>query len=159
MKLWRPQSINFIISGVALVLVGLIVLFMVNNFQPTVRISVGSGVIDARTATTEAARIQGLSGVKKLGPNEGLLMVFVSDDKWPIWMKDMEFPIDIIWLDANKRVVTVTRDVSPDDQEKIYKPTVKARYVLELPAGSAANMAIKVGAQAAFTAEEAKVEP
>ena len=50
-------------------------------------------------------------------------------------MKEMNFPIDIIWLDDNWRVIDLTKNISEKDFPKIYQPRLPARYVLEVNAG------------------------
>jgi len=49
-------------------------------------------------------------------------------------MKDMKVPIDIVWLDSNKRVVHIVKESSPDDSTSItFTPLSQAKYVIELP--------------------------
>ena len=85
---------------------------------------------------------------------EGMLFVTEKDGDIPIWMKDMRIPIDIIWLDAKKKVVHVKRDVWPDNEpHEVYHTPVPARYVLELPAGNAKEHSIKPGVTARFSTE------
>ena len=94
------------------------------------------------------------SGRQELGKSEGMLFVAEKDGDIPIWMKDMRIPIDIIWLDAKKKVVHVKRDVWPDNEpHEVYHTPVPARYVLELPAGSTREHGIKPGVTARFTTE------
>lgn len=93
-------------------------------------------------ADTEASRERGLSGHAPLNDSEGMLFVFDTDARWGIWMKDMSFPLDIVWADAGGRIVHIERDVSPDTYPRIFAPPVPARYVVELPAGSVAKHAI-----------------
>jgi uncharacterized membrane protein (UPF0127 family) len=60
-------------------------------------------------------------------------------------MKDMRFPIDMLWLDANGRVVTLRGSVSPDTYPAVFSATEPARFVLELPAGYADRHSISLG--------------
>ena len=94
----------------------------------------------ARILRTEAEKQRGLANRRSLPNNEGYLFVFNSDDKHGIWMKDMRMNIDIVWIDAHKRVVSVRRDVSPSTYPEVFTPTKPARYVLELAAGGAQNL-------------------
>lgn len=85
----------------------------------------------------EPSRNLGAFGVDSLKPNGGLLMVFDSDGTWGIWMKDMKVPLDILWLDANKKVVYIVKNASPEARDvATFTPKEPARYVLELLAGS-----------------------
>lgn len=125
---------------------------MLNQFAPKVEMKLGTGIFTMRVAADDVARERGLSGVESLKPNEGLLMAFNSDDTWTIWMKDMNIPIDIIWLDSDKKVVHIVKNVSPDGgEETVYEPKQAARYVVELPAGTVDNYVIKVNQVAEFT--------
>jgi uncharacterized membrane protein (UPF0127 family) len=101
--------------------------------------------ITVEVADTETLRNQGLSGRSGLAPGQGMLFVFDDDNPAQIWMKDMLFPIDIVWLSADGAVITVTPDVSPDTYPEVFSPAQWARYVLELPAGYAQSHHIAEG--------------
>ena len=103
-------------------------------------VDIGKGTFRVEVADTDETRARGLGVAEK-------------DGDIPIWMKDMRVPIDIIWLDAKKKVVHVKRDVWPDNEpHEVYHTPVPARYVLELPAGSAKEHGIKPGVTARFSA-------
>lgn len=114
-------------------------------------LTIGGGVFDARLAINDEDRQNGLSGVKELKQNEALLMVFPRDDEWGIWMKDMEMPIDVVWLDSDGKVVFIVTDLMPDDPDKkTYRPEEPARYVLEFAAGTVENFSINEKSVANF---------
>lgn len=149
---WRPATTLVIISGSILAVVAIAVYFISTNVRPTSSLQVGSGMYRVWLADTEQARVQGLSGVGRLKANGGLLMDFKEDGNNGIWMKDMLIPLDIIWLDSNKKVIHVEQNVSPDlGTSKTFMPEAWSRYVLELSAGSAEKSAIKVGQTASFS--------
>ena len=108
-------------------------------------ISIGGTVIYVDVADTEVLREQGLCGRLILPEGRGMLFVFENDDTWGIWMKDMLFSIDIVWVDASGTVITVAAHVAPDTYPKSFYPSAPARYVLELPAGFAAAHDIRTG--------------
>lgn len=149
---WRRRTTNILIAGLVLVLVWLVAAYILNSFRPTVRVDLASGVYQLWTADTEASLEQGLSGVKSLPAFGGLLMKFDRDAKWGIWMKDMHFPIDIIWLDKDKKVVYIVKDAQPDDSSDrpVFTPNDNARYVIELAAGTVQTGGIKPGMVAKF---------
>jgi uncharacterized membrane protein (UPF0127 family) len=154
---WRPHTTGIVIGGLALILVALVVSYMFRNFQPSTEVRLGSDVLNAQVVTTNAARIRGLSGVDHLDANGGLLMVFQSDDKWDIWMKDMKIPLDIIWMNSDKKVIYIVTNASPDlGTSKTFKPETPARYVLEVPAGTVMSAGIKIGNTATFSITEAQ---
>lgn len=118
--------------------------------------SVGAQTFYMAVAKTDEERKIGLSETPTLGKSNGLLMVFDTDGQWKIWMKDMQYPIDIVWLDADKKVVYTVRDAQPDKSpHKEYRPQKKARYVAELPSGSVTRYGINNGQQLQFNANEA----
>lgn len=152
MSIWRPSTTAILIGGVVVIILAAAIAFAVTHFQPRTSVRLGTGEFSVRLATDESSRTLGLSGVESLKPNEGLLMVFDSDDKWQIWMKDMKIALDIIWLDSSKKVVYTVRNAGPElSTDKIFTPSEKARYVLELPAGAVQQYGIKAGAVAEFT--------
>jgi uncharacterized membrane protein (UPF0127 family) len=151
MSTWRPRTTGIIVGGLVLILVALVVSYMSINFQPTTEVRLGSGVFSTQLASTDAARVQGLSGVDHLDANGGLLMVFQSDSQWGIWMKDMKVPLDIVWMNNEKKVIYIVTDASPDlGTSKIFKPQEAARYVLEVPSGTVKSAGIQIGAVATF---------
>ncbi|HVU79873.1 MAG TPA: DUF192 domain-containing protein [Candidatus Paceibacterota bacterium] len=114
--------------------------------QAAVReIRAGTAAIAAEIARTEAARGRGLSGRPGLEQGEGMLFVFDTDDYWRMWMKDMRFPIDILFADASGEISMIYHTVSPDTYPQAFAPNRPARYALELPAGFAAANHIEEG--------------
>jgi uncharacterized protein len=99
----------------------------------------------AEVADTGALREQGLSGRASLPEGRGMLFVFDQDGSWGIWMKDMLFSIDIVWLDKEGRVAWMETNVSPETYPTAFYSESPARYVLELPAGAAAKYGIAIG--------------
>ena len=98
-------------------------------------------------AKSENDRQKGLSGRKSLDENQGMLFVFDHPDQYGFWMKDMLFPIDIIYIDTDK-VVYVVRKAPAGGQTPnlvIYRPDEPANYVLEVNAGTADKLNIKKG--------------
>jgi uncharacterized membrane protein (UPF0127 family) len=60
-------------------------------------------------------------------------------------MKDMNYPIDIIWLDESFNVVHMEKVVKPDTYPNTFKPLKKSMYVLELRSGSIDRLNINLG--------------
>ncbi len=97
--------------------------------------SLGGVVLVLEVADTEDLRARGLSLHKTLAPNEGMLFVFPEDGLHGIWMKDMLFSIDILWLDRDYRIVDVRVQSSPASYPEVFVPSIPVRYVLELQSG------------------------
>ena len=108
-----------------------------------VTLKAGNATVVADVSDTDILREQGLSGRTSLPDGTGMWFEFDTDGSYGFWMKDMDFSIDIVWVNASYTVVTVAANVSPDTYFKqsppeVFYPTTPARYVLELPAGYAA---------------------
>jgi hypothetical protein len=101
--------------------------------QPTAEF--GGVTLQIEYATTTEARERGLSGRMSVPGDYGMLFVFEKDDQYGFWMKDMEVPIDIFWLDAQKRVVSSALEVATSTFPTVFYPNIPARYVLETEAG------------------------
>jgi uncharacterized membrane protein (UPF0127 family) len=92
-----------------------------------------------------------------LARDRGMLFVFETEDFHGIWMKNCRFPIDILWLDPERRIVHLAESVPPckADPCPVYNPLRRAAYVVELNAGQARREKAVVGAQVGFTLPEA----
>ena len=82
-------------------------------------------------ANTDAERMTGLSGRDALTGYDGLLFVFPESGYYTIWMKDMRFPIDIIWIDENLKVVHIDKNISPDTYPRVFRPIRPVKYIVE----------------------------
>lgn len=96
-------------------------------------------------ANTPESREQGLSGLTGLPENHGLLFVFDTPGDYGIWMKDMNFSIDILWLSKDFKVVHIEDRVSPGTYPTVFYPDEPAQYVLEANAGWAESAGIVTG--------------
>lgn len=85
---------------------------------------------------------KGLSGKNSLPQQAGMLFDFGSMGDWKIWMKDMKFPIDILWLDDKGKVVYIKQNALPESYPEIFSTDSKSRYVIELSHGSASRLNI-----------------
>ncbi len=101
--------------------------------------------VTVELARTSVEQIRGLSGRPSLKPGQGMLFVYDSPRPVSIWMKDMVFPLDILWIRAG-RVVAIEKRAPPLDStgpERVY--TATADQVLEVPAGFTDRQKIHVG--------------
>ena len=98
-------------------------------------VKIAGKIIKVDLALTPEAQAQGLSGRKNMKENEGMLFVFDYRDKYAFWMKDMNFPLDIIWLSDNLEIVYIKKDASPKSYPESFSPTKDSKYVLEVNSG------------------------
>lgn len=106
---------------------------------------VNNSPLKVAIANTEEAREKGLSGIEKLPENHALLFVFPKNEKYGIWMKEMRFPIDIIWLNEDLKVVYLKDNVQPGTYPAIFYPPVDARFVLETNIGFIEERGVQEG--------------
>lgn len=115
---------------------------------PTATIKIAGQTLKVELAKTPLAWKHGLSGRDNLKENRGMLFVFSENKRHAIWMKDMKFPIDIIWIKAGQ-VVDIAQNVPPaapgDISPPVYLPREDAGGVLEVNAGFAERYNLKIG--------------
>ena len=95
---------------------------------------------------------KGLSGRNNLPEDQGMLFIFEKKGTYGFWMRDMKFPIDIIFIDDDM-VVYIVENASPGAQTPnltIYIPDVPVNRVLELNAGQVKKLGIKKGIKITF---------
>jgi len=127
----KTIALTFLILGI-----GLGIFYKNGNGELTEsKIQIGNTFLRVEIADDDAERMQGLSGRKNLGGNSGLLFVFEREGHYGFWMKDMNFPIDIAWIDVNKKIILIEKDVSPKTYPQVFGTSTLAKYVLETNAG------------------------
>jgi uncharacterized membrane protein (UPF0127 family) len=109
--------------------------------------------IHVEVADTNEARAKGLMFREHLATDRGMLFVFAEPAQWVFWMKNTKVPLDIIWLDKNKRIVDIAEDVPGCVQEPClqYQPSKDATYVLEVPAGAVKRLKLTKGMPLTFS--------
>ncbi len=94
--------------------------------------------ITVELAITDEERQRGLMFREPLNEEQGMLFIFKREGFYSFWMKNVNFSIDILWLNEDKRIVHIEKNVPPCRREPCpsYSPDLPALYVLELKAGS-----------------------
>lgn len=107
---------------------------------------------EAYIADTDKTRIQGLSGTSNLPGDQAMLFVYSHDSRHGIWMKDMNYSIDVVWLNSLKRVVHIETEIPPSSYPaKSFFPSTEARYIVELRSGTVKDKGIRLGQEAIFS--------
>lgn len=137
------------IGGLIVLLIGIFVFVNVYGakipsifpfFQPKSQITIDHHTFSVTVAKSETEKTRGLSGKQSLLQNQGMLFVFSTPGYYSFWMKEMKFPLDIIYI-RKDTIVTILQHVpAPAPQTEIsnlpiYKPTLPADTVLEINAG------------------------
>ena len=114
-----------------------------------VNLDVGTEEVEAEVVRSGLAKIRGLSGRNGLAPNTGMLFVFGETRNPDIWMKDMKFAIDIIFVSKEGLVVALFENATPESYfekpSKMFRTLEGSRYVLEVPAGTVQDAGLRVG--------------
>ena len=152
----RSDKVSRYLIAATIVLIAVIIMSVFLAMStPKVMVRLGDGVFRTTLAISPQEREQGLSGKSRLSSGEAMMLVYDSDKKWRIWMKDMNFPLDIVWLDRDRKVVYIVKNALPDSYPmKTFGPNSPARYVLEVPAGSVEDRGIRIGSYAEFDLSE-----
>lgn len=118
---------------------------------PRVILPDGSAV-RIEVAADDDTRAQGLMFRDRVPEGTGMLFVFPQNGEYPFWMKNTLVPLDMIWIDEQRRVVHVKENVPPckSDVCPSYPPHAQAKYVLELGAGQAAKHRVANGSTLTF---------
>ena len=154
------KSKRFLIISILLIIIGGVAVFNLFQKEPTatkvtekyVSVEINEKLITAEIAKTPQQITRGLSDRKSLPKDEGMLFFLGGRRIATFWMKDMLFPIDIIWID-NEKVVYIIENAPPPNASSTptYTPDKPSTHVLEVNAGFAQKHNIKVGAKVTIT--------
>ncbi|MCK5027087.1 MAG: DUF192 domain-containing protein [Candidatus Pacebacteria bacterium] len=121
-----------------------------SNFSFNESVQIGESVFEVEIADIKDKRILGLSGRVFLLPTQGMLFIFEEPGIYTFWMKDMNFSIDILWIDEEKRIVHIIESLAPETFPEKYISKNDALYVLELSEGVVRDLGIKIGDEVVF---------
>jgi uncharacterized membrane protein (UPF0127 family) len=116
-------------------------------------VEINNKIIKVEIADTPESQYQGLSNRESLCADCGMLFKFKEKEIKTFVMRDMKFPLDIIWIDDNHRssgagiIVGISKNLAPEgsDYKNFYRSPAPVDYVLEVNAGFADENNIKVG--------------
>ncbi len=108
-------------------------------------------IFQLEIADTPAKQELGLSYRPSLPDDHAMIFVFPKAGAWPFWMKDMNFLIDMIWLDPTFKVVFSKKEALPDSYPTLYSSPTPALYVLETNAGFMDEFKIATGTKLVVT--------
>lgn len=134
----------FIAAGALLILFGVSILFFINAKKSShqgyrfPRVTIEEKGYSLEVADSDAEREKGLGKRESLCAECGMLFVFEQPGRYAFWMKDMRFPLDIIWL-LGDEVVFVAHEVQPNFLGML-DPAVSADRVIEVNAGVANDL-------------------
>lgn len=131
-----------------LIIIIIIIIIIVVASQKTPTATINNYTFKLEVAKTQQEKEIGLSAKKMFGQNSGMLFLFERPAYYSFWMKNMKFPIDIIFI-RNGRIVTIHKNVKPptsnSENPPIYNSTEPADSVLEINAGLSEKYRFKEG--------------
>ena len=146
----RFKTFSLILAALLLVLSLVSYLFFFRNktTQVVSRVVVNKQVIKVEIARSPQSQYQGLSGREALCPACGMLFIFPNKQELEFVMRDMKFPLDIIFI-ADGRVINIFENLQPEASQptNFYKSTGAADQVLELNSGDARRYGINIGTE------------
>ena len=106
--------------------------------------------INAETMRREMELMRGLMFRESLAPNRGMLFIHPAEDTYRYWMYQTKIPLDLIWMDRDRRIVEMSLDTPPCTSGSAkdcasYGGNFKSKYVLEVNAGIARKNGLKTG--------------
>jgi uncharacterized protein len=106
--------------------------------------------IEIEIADNEDKRMTGLMYRDKMNENQGMLFLFQVEEQQAFWMKNTILPLDIIFVNAKREVVSIQKNAEPYSEKSLpsFKP---AQYVVEVNAGYTDKNGIKAGTIIAWT--------
>jgi len=119
---------------------------------PPDKVCFANRCINIEVVTDSPDLVRGLKFRSRLKLDAGMLFVFSQRDVHKFWMKDTWIPLDMIWLDDEKRIIDIVTNVPPcqDDPCPSYGQNILSRYVLEINAGQAERWKLSIGDEAKF---------
>jgi len=109
----------------------------------TVKMKIGDRTFDLEMARTSDEQATGLMKRDSMPENHGMIFIFQEERLLEFWMKDTRIPLDIMYLDAKGKVVSVAQ-MQPYDLSSV-SSNVDAEYAIELNAGMVKKIGIKAG--------------
>jgi uncharacterized membrane protein (UPF0127 family) len=106
-------------------------------------------VVHVELASTEPERARGLMYRNHLEPDAGMLFLFPEPAPLAFWMKNTLIPLDMLFLDHDRRVVGIVENAAPET-ETARRVGGQSQYVLEVGGGLSRQWGIEPGSTVEF---------
>ena len=115
--------------------------------QPLVEARLGGQVFQLELVADPESRRQGLMGRTLLPAGTGMLFDFPPGTSPAIWMRNMQIPLDLLFVDEQGQLLQVFSEVPPCTEPPcaIYRAQQPLRFVIEVPAGTAGQLNLQPG--------------
>ena len=116
------------------------------------QVTISGKVFETEVTKSPQEMQKGLGDRECIGDNQAMLFNFGRQGQYGIWMKDMKFPIDVLWINSDKKIVAIEKNFTPETypENAINEKDKPASYVLEVEAGTADELGLKLGSSADF---------
>lgn len=137
---------KFVVYLFSIVAVAAVLIMLQKNIKQG-RVCFKEYCFSVELAKSRLARTKGLMFRREMPPDHGMLFVYQDEEPRSFWMKNTFLPLDIIFLNKNKEVVSIKKNLQPCEADfcSSIKPEEKAQYVLELNANIADKINLKPG--------------
>jgi len=150
---------RYLSPTVAVLLLTALVWLVINRGPAAIPLTIGGETLYVELAETEDEWSLGLGGRKSMKEGRGMLYVFPKPHFYVFNMKDMLFPLDIIWINKDKKIVDVMTNVGPETYPEFsYVNDFLAQYVLEVNAGFFDAHGVQIGDIVEFSLEDTEEE-
>ena len=144
----KKRKINPLLIALVIIVSLLVIILVPLARKPKENyVKINDNTIKIEIADSIEEQTKGLMFRKSLDEKTGMLFIFDQPGILTFWMKNMNFPLDMIYIDENMQIVTIIRNAQPcqEDPCTIHRPEQPARYVLEINGGDADKIGIKEG--------------
>lgn len=133
--------------GIAAIIIGMVGIMSIPKDAKLEQTQFPRGVVkinnvplQVQIADTKPLQTRGLMFQEKLPYDQGMLFIFDDEDVRSMWMLNMQFALDVIWIDADGKVVHIQKDAQPcksaiETAACTFTYGQKAKYVLEVTSG------------------------
>ena len=147
----KTKSVRRFQLAISILVIFCIASYTANTFQKNrSSVLIGDNKIYVEIAKTQLQQQKGLCCREKLDVNRGMLFVYDKPGVYKFWMKDTLIPLDMYWINSDKRIIYIKKNVLPETYPQTFGPNEASKYVLETNAGYADKRGIKVGDTVSF---------
>lgn len=140
------RKIVFFLTTALFFLLIILAVFFCSQNENNKKVCFKENCYSVEIANTQEQREKGLMFREKIEKNQGMLFINESEGIYPVWMKNMNFPLDIVWLDKDMKTVYIYKNAQPCANEcQNIVPDKMAQYIVEINAGEADKNKVKTG--------------
>jgi len=145
----KNEKLGFLILIFIIFLIGIYIISNYQNKNPEACFE--ENCFSVEIALTEEEKAKGLMFRESLEEDEGMLFIYGEEGIYSFWMKNTLIPLDIIWINPEKKVVYIEHEAQPCGQEcKSLIPSKNAQFVLEIKGGTTEKLKIIPGDEVEF---------